>query len=216
MIIVNPLYDVIIKYLLEDIDIAHEFSLLGFPLERLKYAVVKINRQYKNVLKGAIRQDAKDDFIELLTHDSDFIQVRLLPPETKTKLERILQVFNPKFKTDDTHILDFTGDTNDPIVQKIVYRLQQIVANEEITRKMYFEDDFYSALDEAYNKGLAERLAKKDIVIAEKEQVIIEKEQVIIEKDQALSEKDQALENERQKNELLMQQLAALQKQNKK
>jgi hypothetical protein len=167
--------------------------ILGFPLAQLAHAVVKINRQYKDVLTGEIIEDAKDDFVELLTHDSYFIQVRLLPAETKSKLERILQVFNPRFKTDDTHKLDFTGNTDDLIVQKIVNRLQRAIISEEVRRKMDFEDDFYAALEDEYNKGVAEEAAKKDIIIAEKEQVISEKEQVIIEKDQALIVKDQAL-----------------------
>jgi hypothetical protein len=176
--------------------------ILGFPLENLKYAVVKINRQYKDILTGAIIENAKDEFVELLTHDSYFIQVRLLPSETKSKLERILQIFNPKFKTDDTHKLDFTGDTNEPIVQKIVNRLQRAIVSEEVRRKMDFEDEFYDALEYETKKAAAETAAQKDIIIAEK--------------DQALVEKDQALENERQKVELLMQQLAELEKKNQK
>ena len=204
--------------------------ILGFPLQHLKKAVVKINRQYKDVLTGEIIKDAKDDFVELLTHDSYFIQVRLLPTETKSKLERILQVFNPRFKTKDTHKLDFTGDTDDLIVQKIVNRLQRAIIDEELRRQMDFEDEFYGALEDEYNKGVAESAAKKDIIIAEKEQALVEKDQVIIEKEQALVEKDQviiekeqallekdqALEDERQKVKLLMQQLAEFQQQNKK
>ncbi|MDZ7880639.1 MAG: hypothetical protein U5L45_23390 [Saprospiraceae bacterium] len=176
--------------------------ILGFPLEHLKHAVVKIDRQYKDVLTGQIIEDAKDDFVELLTHDSYFIQVRLLPAETKTKLERILQIFNPKFKTEDTHKLNFTGNTDDLIVQKIVNRLQRAIISEELRRKMDFEDDFYSALEDEYNKGVAEEAAKKDIIIAEKDQALIEKEQALIEKDQEI--------------ELLMRQLADFQKQNRK
>jgi uncharacterized coiled-coil protein SlyX len=107
------------------------------------------------------------------------------------------------------HRRNFTGNTDDPIVQKIVNRLQRAIVSDEIRRKMDFEDDFYGALEDEYNKGVAEEAAKKDIIIAEKDQVIVEKEQ-------ALVEKDQALENERQKVELLMQQLAELQKKNKK
>jgi ribonucleotide reductase alpha subunit len=89
--------------------------------------------------------------------------------------------------------LDFTGNTDDLIVQKIVNRLQRAIISEEVRRKMDFEDEFYAALEDEYNKGVAEEAAKKDIIIAEKEQVINEKEQALIKKDQALVEKDQAL-----------------------
>jgi hypothetical protein len=133
-----------------------------------------------------------------------------------------LQIFNPRFKTEDLHKLDFTGNTDEPIVQKMVNRLQRAIVSDEVRRKMDFEDEFYDALAKAE--------AKKDVIIAEKDQelreinralvekdqALVEKDQALVEKDQALVEKDQALEAERQKNELLMQQLAEIQKQNKK
>jgi hypothetical protein len=179
--------------------------ILGFPLDNLATAVVKIHRQYKDVLTDTILENAKDDFVELLTHDSYFIQVRLLPNETKTKLERVLQIFNPRFKTEDLHTLDFTGNTDEPIVQKMLNRLQRAIVSDEVRRKMDFEDEFYEALEFETKKAEA----KKDIIIAEKDQALAEK-------DQALVEKDQALVAEKQKVEQLMQQLAELEKRAKK
>jgi hypothetical protein len=175
--------------------------ILGFPLENLATAVVKIQRQYVDVLADTILENAKDDFVELLTHDSYFIQVRLLPTETKSKLERVLQIFNPRFKTDDLHKLDFTGNTDEPIVQKMLNRLQRAIVSDDVRRKMDFEDEFYDAVATAE--------AKKDIIIADQAQIISEK-------DQALVEKDQALEVEKRKVELLVKQLAEIQNQAKK
>jgi hypothetical protein len=146
--------------------------ILGFPLTNLKNAVVKINREYKDMLTGEIIENVKEDFIELLTHDSYVIQVRLLPLKTKTKLERILQIFNPQYKTDDKHKLDFKGDTNEPIVQKMLNRLQRAIADDEMRHKMDVEDEI---------ERILEREAKK--VSAEKDQIIAEKDEVIAEKD---------------------------------
>jgi hypothetical protein len=183
--------------------------ILGFDLVHLLNSVVKINREYKDMLTGETIKGVKEEFVELLTHDSFIIQARRLPPSTKSKLEHVLQIFNPKFKTSDRHKLDFTGNTDEPIVQKMVNRLQRAIVSEEVRRNMDVEDEVYRILERESKKAAAETAAVKDIIIAEKEQVIIEK-------DKALVEKDKALENERQKNELLMQQLANLQKQNKK
>lgn len=179
--------------------------ILGFLLTKLTKAAVKINREYKDIFTGNIIEGVKDDFVELLTHDSYVIQTRLLPHESKTKLERVLQVFNPKFRTKDTHKLDFTGDANDPIVQKMLSRLQRAIVDDEMRHQMDVEDEF---------ERILAREAKK--VADEKDEIIAEKDHVIAELGQVISEKDQALETEKQKVELLMKQLSELQQKAKK
>jgi hypothetical protein len=83
MIIANPIYDEVFKYLLEDVEIVRE----------------------------------------LLTHDSYLIQVRKLAKAARNKLERVLHIFSPIYQsTTDKHQLDFQGDTNDPLVKKMVDR----------------------------------------------------------------------------------------------
>jgi hypothetical protein len=153
--------------------------ILGFALTHLKKAVVKVNREYKDMLTGEIIENVKEDFIELLTHDSYVIQVRLLPTKTKSKLERILQIFNPQFKTDDKHKLDFTGDTDEPIVQKMLNRLQRAIADDDMRHKMDFEDEIERILEREARKVSAE----KDEIIAEKDDIIAEKDEIIVEKD---------------------------------
>ncbi len=167
--------------------------ILGFVLSKLTNAVVKVNRDYIDVLTGKKIENVKEDFIELLTHDSFVIQVRGLPEKTKTKLERVLQVFNPKFKTKDEHKLDFTVDTDDPLVQKMLARLQRAIADDEMRHKMNVEDEIEQILERENSKSAAEIAAQKVI--------IKEMGQTIAIKDQALADKDEALEAERQKAE---------------
>jgi hypothetical protein len=189
--------------------------ILGFLLTHLTKAAVKINREYIDIFTGNIIEGMKDDFVELLTHNSYVIQTRLLPPESKTKLERVLQVFNPRFKTKDTHKLDFTGDANDPIVQKMLYRLQRAIVDDEMRHQMDVEDEIERILAREAKKVSDEKdeiIAEKEQVIATLDQAISEKDQAISEKDQAISEKDQALDVEKQKVKVLLQQLAELQK----
>ncbi len=179
--------------------------ILGFDLMKLTNPVVKINREYKDMLTGKTIDGIKEEFIELLTHDSFVIQARRLPPDTKTKLERVLQIFNPKFKTNDRHKLDFTGNTDDPIVQKMVNRLQRAIVSDEVRHNMDVEDEVYRILEREAKKAAAETAAEKDLIIAEKDQALVEKDQALVEKDQALVEKDQKIED-------LMRQVALLQK----
>ncbi|MFM2269570.1 MAG: hypothetical protein RL757_3011 [Bacteroidota bacterium] len=159
---------------------------LGFPLDNIQRGVVKINRDYRDVITQELIE-VKEDFIELLTHDSYLIQVRLLAGKSRTKLERVLQVFSPEYQTKDKHQMDFRGDVNEPLVKKMVDRLGRAIASDEIREKMDVEDE----IDRMFER----ELGKKDKIIAEKELEIIA---------------------EKQKNEDLMKEIEELRKQMKK
>jgi hypothetical protein len=171
---------------------------LGFPLNSIQSGVVKINREYRDVVTQEIL-DIKEDFVELLTHDSYLIQVRKLAKAARNKLERVLHIFSPIYQsTTDKHQLDFQGDTNDPLVKKMVDRLGRAIASEEIRDLMDVEDE----LDRIFDR----EMKKKDEIIAEKEEVIAEKEEIIAEKDKLLIEEFQKnLELQRQIDELKKQ-----------
>jgi len=175
---------------------------LGFPLDNIHAGVVKINREYRDVVTQEILE-IKEDFVELLTHDSYLIQARKLPRQARTKLERILQVFSPIYQTtNDQHQLDFQGDTNDPLIKKMLDRLGRAIASEEIRDNMDLEDE----LDRIFDREMKKLAAEKDEIIAEKDQLLIE------EKKRAEDEKKRA-EEEIQKNLELQRQIEELKKQ---
>ena len=139
MIIANPIYDVVFKYLLEDV-------------------------------------------------------VRKLAKAARNKLERVLHIFSPIYQsTTDKHQLDFQGDTNDPLVKKMLDRLGRAIASEEIRDLMDVEDE----LDRIFER----EMSKKDKIIAEKEEIIAEKEEIIAEKEEIIAEKDQLLIEEKKRAE---------------
>lgn len=170
---------------------------LGFPLDNIKNAVVKINREYRDVITQEIIE-VKEDFVELLTHDSYLIQLKLLSGKSRTKLEKVLQVFSSEFKTEDKHQLNFKGDLNEPLVQKIVARLERAIASEEIRDKMDVEDE----IDRMFEREL-KKLAD-------------EKDKIIEAKNQELEIERQKAEAERQKAEALLKELEELRKLMKK
>jgi len=175
---------------------------LGFPLDNIHAGVVKINREYRDVVTQEIL-DIKEDFVELLTHDSYLIQVRKLPPKARTKLERILQVFSPIYQTTDSqHQLDFQGDTDDPLIKKMLDRLGRAIASEEIRNNMDLEDE----LDRIFDREMKKLAAEKDEIIAEKDEIIAEKDQLLI-------EERRRAEEEIQKNLELQRQIEELKKQ---
>jgi hypothetical protein len=198
---------------------------LGFPLDNIKNAVVKVNREYRDVITQELL-DVKEDFVELLTHDSYLIQLRLLAGRSRTKLEKVLQVFSPEFNTEDKHQVDFQGDLNDPLVQKIVTRLERAIASEEIREKMDVEDE----IDRIFERELKKLAAAKDLIIAEKElELEAERQKAETERQKAEAERQKAeverkkaeaeqqkAEAERQKAEALLKELEELRKQIKK
>jgi hypothetical protein len=171
--------------------------LLGFPLDNIKNAVVKVNREYRDVITQELL-DVKEDFVELLTHDSYLIQLRLLAGRSRTKLEKVLQVFSPEFNTNDKHQVDFKGDLNDPLVQKMVTRLERAIASEEIREKMDVEDE----IDRVFERELKKLAVAKDTIIATKDEIIATKEL--------------ELDVERRKADALLRELEELRKQIKK
>jgi len=119
-----------------------------------------------------------------------------LPRKARTKLERILQVFSPIYQTtNDQHQLDFQGDTNDPLIKKMLDRLGRAIASEEIRDNMDLEDE----LDRIFDREMKKLAAEKDEIIAEKDQLLIE------EKKRAEVEIQKNLELQRQIEELKKQ-----------
>jgi len=178
---------------------------LGFPLNSIQSGVVKISREYRDVVTQEIL-DIKEDFVELLTHDSYLIQVRKLAKAARNKLERVLHVFSPIYQsTSDKHQLDFQGDTDDPLVKKMVDRLGRAIASEEIRDLMDVEDE----LDRIFDR----EMKKKDEIIAEKEEIIAEKDKLLTEEKKRAEEEKKRAEEEIQKNLELQRQIEELKKQ---
>jgi CRISPR/Cas system CMR subunit Cmr4 (Cas7 group RAMP superfamily) len=133
-----------------------------------------------------------------------------LAKKARTKLERVLQIFSPIYQTTaDKHQLDFQGDTDDPLVKKMVDRLGRAIASEEIREKMDVEDE----LDRIFEREMKKLAAEKDEIIAEKEEIIAEKDQLLVEEKKRAEEEKKRAEEEVQKNLELQRQIEALKKQ---
>jgi len=139
---------------------------LGFLLNNVPSGVIKVKRDYVDVVTEEIL-GVKDDFVELLTHDSYMIQEGRLPKESRGKLDRVMQIFSPMYQNKaDKHLIDFQGDIYDPLVLRMVERLSRAIAVDEYRDKMDVEDE----VDRIFER----ELGKKDIVIAQKDKLIDE------------------------------------------
>ena len=199
---------------------------LGFLLNNVPSGVIKVKRQYVDAVTEEIL-GVKDDFVELLTHDSYMIQVGRLPKESRGKLDRVMQIFSPMYQNKaDKHLVDFQGDIYDPLVLRMVERLSRAIASDEYRDKMDVEDE----IDRIFER----ELGKKDMLIAQKDKLLNEnvkryemsKKQVVNANKRTVAEKKRTLTEKKrteaekkrtdveiQKNTVLQKEIAALKRQ---
>ncbi len=182
--------------------------ILGFSLENVPTPVLYVKNCYTDVMTGKSIEEAKyEEFIRLLKHESYTIQIPRLPKETKTKLEEVLSIFNQVYRTGDEHILNYPGDTENPLIQKILQTLFRAIADEDTRRRMDIEDEIDRDYQELENKL---EIKDKELEIKDKELEIKDKELEI--KDKALEIKDKALEEKEEELVRLRKLLAAISK----
>jgi hypothetical protein len=161
---------------------------IGFPLT-IPSSVLKIGRTYEDLSSGEII-DKKDDFIESLSHDSFVVQISKLHGEMKTKMERILSIFNQKwiFDEDRKWLLQYDEDNKDldEETRKILKRLSIAAESNQVKEQIKAEETFDDSMDRA--------LRMKEIVIEEKEAVIEQKEAVIEQKEAVIEQKEAVIE----------------------
>jgi hypothetical protein len=137
---------------------------LGFLLNNVPSGIIKVKREYVDEVTEEIL-GVKEDFVELLTHDSYMIQLGRLPLESRGKLDRVMQIFSPMYQNKlNKHQVDFQGDIHDPLVRKMVERLGRAIASDEYRDKMDVEDE----IDRIFER----ELGKKDVVIAQKDKLL--------------------------------------------
>ncbi len=132
--------------------------ILGFDLEKHLPAMVKVNREYLDMItqepvKGASR------FIEALSHDTYVIQALKLHHDVQSDLERILSIFGQDhFADEKKHRIDFPEQhKKSELLQKMLRRLHEAAAgNIEILDEMDDED----AINREIELGYLEREAK--------------------------------------------------------
>ncbi len=167
-------------------------------------AILKVGRDYINVLTKEKYEGERDNFVNLMTHEAFFIQTKLVPSDLENEITRVLNFFTRMFAVKipkgkkltkaqkrkiarELEISDEVIDKiNDKLFQRMLTRLfagnsdRQVQLNVELSQR--WQDDFNNEQEE------------KDKIIKQNMQVIEQKDQVIKQKDQALEQKDQALE----------------------
>ena len=172
---------------------------LGFNLSKTLPSVIKVNREYIDVLGGK-KIVERNEFIERLTHDAFVIQIPLLHVSLKTRLERILSVFQQEHFIDGSrHLKSYEFQTEDVLMAKILRQLEKAAADEDLHRLLELEEMALSEYESTFTE-MEKKFAKQNQALAQKDQVIElttkeleQKAQVIEQKDQVIERKDEAL-----------------------
>ncbi|MBF0224028.1 MAG: hypothetical protein HQK76_01120 [Desulfobacterales bacterium] len=163
---------------------------LGHNLEHTDASVIKVNRNYIDIIEGK-EITKREEFIESLTHDSYVIQISKLKGKRRNELEILLSIFDQSNIEEDHHILNVKEEDFPKKYRIIIRRLQKAISEKIVRKTMDVEDEILAELE------------NKERAIAKKELVIEEKNKIIEEKDKALEEKDKEIEELKRKLEQL-------------
>ncbi|HLP48062.1 MAG TPA: hypothetical protein VK469_19115 [Candidatus Kapabacteria bacterium] len=166
---------------------------LGFYLSQTLPSVIKVNREYIDLLGGTEIKE-RNDFIERLTHDSYVIQVPGLQLQMRNRLEYVLSIFKQEnFIDAEHHLKGYKYETEDELVKKILRRLEMAAADKELLEELEMEEMAIREYECSLGK-LEQKLQQKDKVIEENAKVIEEKDKVIDENAKVIEENAKVIE----------------------
>jgi uncharacterized protein YbaA (DUF1428 family) len=110
---------------------------------------------------------SKKACIFVYTINKQKIQIpRLKKMAVQTELEKMLDVFSQsKYKTKDSHVLEYTGDMSDPRVARVIKYLNRAMSNDEIRRAMDAEDEVEGMFSQLEEELEEERKAKEQALL---------------------------------------------------
>jgi hypothetical protein len=165
--------------------------ILGFKLPEIPTACLKVERNYKDLInKTSI--ETKSDFVEKLTHNSFIVQVDRITDNYKTRLDKLLSVFEQTNFVDSNKITkEFIHETDIEEVKIITDILHHSGTNPKERKQIEDEQEAWrtvNAMFEDKEKELLKELSENKKVIDENKKVIDENKKVIDEMAKELDE----------------------------
>jgi hypothetical protein len=182
--------------------------ILGQPLGNILAPIIKVDRVYKNLTEDK-KIDTKNEFIEALTHDSFIIQIPLLNKKGRTKLEKVLSVFENKEAYQ--HFVKIDENDYPKEYADIIRRLTKAAAEPDVIDKMDIEDELIEEFEE-----IERNLEKTYQQLEEKSQELEETSQELEEKSQELEVTSQELKREFERAEQVKKELIQTEKEKEK
>jgi len=162
---------------------------LGYTISETLPGVIKVNRDYIDVLGGGKKIEERSEFIECLTHDSYVIQIPLLHVEMKTELERVLSVFQQENFIDETiRLKRYDYEVSSDLLALILKQLQKAAGDSELHKKIEDEENALQEFEYTY-QALVKKLKQKDKELVKKDEELVKKDKEL---DQSKKELNQS------------------------
>ena len=123
--------------------------ILGHKVGDLKEPVIYVRRHYLDEKSNIITEGVPDPFIESLTHDTIIVQIPYLNGRTRTRLERLLNVFDQDYRLKENgHFLEFDEEKLEGAEEQLVVdRLIRAAVAPKVRRSMQVEDEILSEIE---------------------------------------------------------------------
>lgn len=151
--------------------------ILGFKLPNLETACIHVERQYVDMINHTILVE-KNDFIERLTHDSYVVQVQRITGRYKSRLDKLLSVFEQKNFIGDTEtVKEYHYDPKDEDVKTMTDILHHTGTDPARRKEIEAEQEAWrsvNAMFEDKEKALKSIITKQEKELEEQRKLIEE------------------------------------------
>jgi len=137
---------------------------LGFRLKNVTVPLLKVNRQYWDmVAQGVI--EAKEDFVEKLTHDCYVIQIPRLEEGRFSRLEKLLAIFDQSYAIRDRNLLTIPQEELEgyELLEAMAFRLRMAATEEEVLRDVEYEQEINATFKRHLRKQMDLELRTEEL-----------------------------------------------------
>ena len=169
--------------------------ILGYPLPGLQgHSAVTVARTYRDSVTGE-EIPARVDFIECLTHDSHVIQLSELNRRRRSKLEKMLALFEQMNLQRNEHLKEFSDEMPGEF-KEALDRLGQAALDRNLLEQMELEDEVLTAWKQRERKNdqsLAEAHAREQEAQAREQEAQAREQEERRQKEEERRQKEEAL-----------------------
>jgi len=158
--------------------------------------ILKRKGIYYDVLLEKIYEGERDAYVELLNHDSWFIQVTRLPKDLKTELLRVLSVFAPWMRDADERFINVEEkdllEKKHKLYKRILQRLKAAKSKDKLLLSLETEYKMEKEIDDNLQKAeIYKQQAEAERKQKEEERQLKEESNKKVEEERKQKEKEQ-------------------------
>jgi len=167
--------------------------LLGFNLSEIETPVLKVNRQYIDLINHQVIE-RKSDFIEKLTHNCFVVQLGRIQGKVQTKLDKLLSIFEQNYFVETNTVKEYNYLIDNEDIKRMVDNLHYAGTEPKEKKKIEDEKEAWRTFD-ALTGGIKEKAEKLQKQLEEKIKALEDKDKALEVKDQALEVKEKIIED---------------------